>query len=57
MIRLLLLTGALLLAVAPTSACALVIGIADQKADMFGDPRFAELGIPHARRLRPVGRH
>ena len=38
-----------LLCLAPTSANALVIGIADQKADMFTDARFAELGIKHAR--------
>jgi hypothetical protein len=30
-------------------ASALVIGIADQKPDMFADERFAELGIRHAR--------
>ena len=48
MIRPLLVALALLCA-APASASALVIGIADQKADMFGDARFAELGIRHAR--------
>jgi hypothetical protein len=31
------------------SASALVVGIADQKADMFADPRFDTLGIRHAR--------
>src|SRR3954464_8252677 len=38
---------------APTAADAVVrlrdVGIADQKADMFSDPRFAQLGIKHAR--------
>jgi hypothetical protein len=34
---------------APAGAGALVIGIGDQKPDMFGDPRFAALGIEHAR--------
>ena len=48
MIRLILLVAALL-CIAPASANALVIGIADQKADMFTDQRFRELGIRHAR--------
>ena len=30
-------------------ARAVTVGIADQKADVFGDPRFARLGIRHAR--------
>jgi hypothetical protein len=47
-IRLLLIAGALLLA-APTTSHALVIGIADQKADMFDDPAFTELGVRHVR--------
>jgi hypothetical protein len=47
-IRLVLITAALLLAV-PATSHALVIGIADQKADMFTDPRFDELGVRHAR--------
>jgi hypothetical protein len=38
---------------APTAANAMIrlsdVGIADQKADMFSDPRFAELGIKRAR--------
>jgi hypothetical protein len=38
---------ALLIAAAP--AAALVIGIGDQKTDMFSDPRFAQLGIRHVR--------
>ena len=41
------------LLVAPTAANAMLrpgdIGIADQKADMFSDPRFLELGIKRAR--------
>jgi hypothetical protein len=36
-------------AVTPAQA-RVVVGIADQKPDMFGDPRFADLGIGHARR-------
>ena len=34
---------------APAAAPALVVGIADQKPDMFSDPRFDMLGIKHAR--------
>jgi hypothetical protein len=34
---------------APLSLAAVEVGIADQKTDMFADPRFAELGIRHAR--------
>jgi hypothetical protein len=33
----------------PATAGALVIGIGDQKPDMFSDPRFAAMGIAHAR--------
>jgi hypothetical protein len=33
----------------PSSAGALVIGIGDQKPDMFSDPLFTSLGISHAR--------
>jgi hypothetical protein len=33
----------------PASAGALVIGIADQKPDMFGDPLFKSLAVRHAR--------
>jgi hypothetical protein len=33
----------------PTSASALVIGIGDQKPDMFSDPVFATLGVARAR--------
>jgi hypothetical protein len=40
-------TLAALASAAPAGA--LVIGIGDQKPDMFGDPRFAGLGISHAR--------
>ena len=43
----------LLAALAPSAAHAMIrlsdVGIADQKADMFSDPRFAELGIKRAR--------
>ncbi|HEV2814772.1 MAG TPA: hypothetical protein VGW10_16065 [Solirubrobacteraceae bacterium] len=48
MIRALFIAAALL-ALAPASAGATVIGIADQKPDMFHDERFLELGIKHAR--------
>ena len=34
---------------APSAAGALVVGIGDQKADMFSDPQFASLGVSHAR--------
>ncbi len=41
---------ALLLALAlPPSAAALVVGIGDQRPEMFHDPRFAALGIRYAR--------
>jgi hypothetical protein len=45
------LLAAVLLAPAAVHAAprAPIIGIGDQKADMFDDPRFAELGIRHAR--------
>jgi hypothetical protein len=36
-------------AVAPAGASAVTIGIGDQKADMFSDPLFHDLGIRHAR--------
>ena len=51
MIRLLLLTVALVLAGVGGvgSASALVIGIADQKADLFLDARFDSLGVRHVR--------
>jgi hypothetical protein len=39
--------GALLLL--PASASALVVGIADQKPDMFRDPLFASLGVQYGR--------
>jgi hypothetical protein len=35
--------------IAPGSAGALVVGIGDQKPDMFSDPLFAGLGVSHAR--------
>jgi len=47
--HLLLLAAALVLLAAPASAQALVVGIADQKPDMFTDKRFTELHIKHAR--------
>jgi Glycosyl hydrolase catalytic core len=34
---------------AAAPACAMTIGIADQKPDMFTDPRFLKTGIDHAR--------
>ncbi|HEY4097767.1 MAG TPA: hypothetical protein VGM33_19750 [Baekduia sp.] len=50
-LRSLLLAVALLAAAltVPSSAGALVIGIGDQKPDMFSSPLFASLGITHAR--------
>jgi hypothetical protein len=33
----------------PSSAAALVVGIGDQKPDMFSDPLFTDLGVSHAR--------
>jgi hypothetical protein len=54
-LRALLVVALLVLAPAgwagPASAAppSLAIGIGDQKADMFDDPRFAELGVRHAR--------
>ena len=47
--RLVLLVVAAAALAAPASAPALVVGIADQKPDMFLDGRFADLGIRHAR--------
>ena len=47
--RLVLLLAAALTLVVPSTASALVVGIADQKPDMFTDARFADLGIRHAR--------
>ena len=44
-------------AAAPAAAAsAVVVGIADQKPDMFTDPRFDALGIKHARLTVAVGR-
>jgi hypothetical protein len=37
----------------PATASAVVVGIADQKPDMFGDPRFEALNINHARLTVP----
>ena len=50
------LAAALLLAVPSPAAAAPrgpVIGIGDQKADMFGDPRLDWLGVRHARLVVP----
>jgi hypothetical protein len=47
--RLVLLLTAALALVAPAAAPAFVVGIADQKPDMFTDERFEDLGIRHAR--------
>ena len=45
-----LLLAALLLALAlPTSAAALVVGIGDQRPEMFHDPRFQALGMRYVR--------
>ena len=57
-VALLVVTAVLAGAVAPAAAGAMMlvpqqagvaVGIADQKPDMFGDPRFLSLGIAHAR--------
>jgi hypothetical protein len=40
-------------AISARPAQALVVGIGDQKADMFGDPLFRSLGIRHARLAVP----
>ena len=45
------------LAAAPVAHAAVEVGIADQKPTMFGDPRFAEMGISPRARAGPVGRH
>jgi hypothetical protein len=49
MTRLVLLLVTALALVAPSSASALVVGIADQKPDMFRDQRFDDLGVKYAR--------
>jgi hypothetical protein len=46
LLALVLSVGAL---IAPSPAAALVVGIADQKPDMFSDPLFEGLGVTHAR--------
>ncbi|MBI5104610.1 MAG: hypothetical protein HZB46_06425 [Solirubrobacterales bacterium] len=54
LIKSLLLAFLLATAVAPAAAQAKVgLGIADQKADMFDDPRFTELGIKYVRKTVP----
>jgi hypothetical protein len=47
--RLILLAATAVVLLVPSSASALVVGIADQKPDMFLDKRFGALGIKHAR--------
>jgi len=47
--RLIVLLAAAVALLAPASAQALTVGIADQKPDMFLDERFGDLGIRHAR--------
>lgn len=51
--RLVVLLAAAFALAAPASAQAVVVGIADQKPDMFGDVRFQQLGIKHARLAVP----
>jgi hypothetical protein len=51
--RLAFLIATLLCAAAPATANALVVGIADQKPDMFSDARFDKLNIKHARLAVP----
>jgi hypothetical protein len=41
--------AAMAMMIVPASSSALVIGIADQKPDMFGDPVFKSLGVRYAR--------
>ena len=53
MIRLALILAAALALAAPATAQGVVVGIADQKPDMFGDPRFGALDINHARLTVP----
>ncbi|MBI5104607.1 MAG: hypothetical protein HZB46_06410 [Solirubrobacterales bacterium] len=49
-VRLLVLAATLAAALAaPAASHALVLGIGDQKPDMFSDPRFHGLGVRHAR--------
>ena len=48
-----LLIALALLVTAPASAGAVVVGIGDQKPDMFGDARFHALNIKHARLTVP----
>ena len=48
-LRVLLLAALAAALVAPASASALVVGIGDQKPDMFADPLFQTLGVGHAR--------
>jgi len=43
----------LLLSLPAASRAALQVGVGDQKADMFSDPRFLSLGLTHARRAIP----
>jgi hypothetical protein len=45
----LVVAAALCALAAPVSASALVVGMGDQKPDMFGDARFAALGLSRAR--------
>ncbi len=48
-VRLLVALIAAALLMLPASASALVVGIGDQKPDMFSDPAFAKLGVSRAR--------
>ncbi len=49
MLRALLIGFALLMVAPAAPAGAIVVGMADQKPDMFGDKRFLRLNIKHAR--------
>ena len=51
LLSLLVVAAALLCAPAVANAAAPIVGIGDQKPDMFSDPRFRELGIKDARLL------
>jgi hypothetical protein len=49
LVRLVVACAAASLLILPATASALVVGIADQKPDMFSDPLFESLGVQYAR--------
>jgi len=54
--RLIVLLAAAVALLAPASAQALTVGIADQKPDMFLDERFGDLGVRRYRAPRRAAR-